>query len=112
MLIIFLGIFTLLSIFVPYFFTRVNLIGLSLSVTSLGMVGTTMLFALAAGDLDLSVGSTMAFTGVLTAVVINASGSVFAGFVKHPVAIRSTRKRTPPGASASALTRVSAVASW
>lgn len=81
MLIIFLGIFTLLSIFVPYFFTRVNLIGLSLSVTSLGMVGTTMLFALAAGDLDLSVGSTMAFTGVLTAVVINASGSVFAGIL-------------------------------
>ena len=70
-----------MSIFVPYFFTRVNLIGLSLSVTSLGMVGTTMLFALAAGDLDLSVGSTMAFTGVLTAVVINASGSVFAGIL-------------------------------
>ena len=81
MFLIFLGVFVLLSIFVPYFLTPVNLIGLSLSITSLGMVGTTMLFALAAGDLDLSVGSTMAFTGVFTAVIIGATGSVFVGIL-------------------------------
>ncbi|MCF7944313.1 MAG: L-arabinose ABC transporter permease AraH [Spirochaetia bacterium] len=81
MILVFVIMFILLSIFVPYFLTYRNMIGLSLSVTSLGMVGSTMLFALAAGDLDLSVGSTVAFTGVFTAVVINATGSVFLGIV-------------------------------
>lgn len=81
MILVFVLMFILLSIFVPYFFTFRNMIGLSLSVTSLGMVGSTMLFALAAGDLDLSVGSTMAFTGVFTAVVINATGSVALGIL-------------------------------
>lgn len=79
MILVFVAMFILLSIFVPYFLTFRNMIGLSLSVTSLGMVGSTMLFALAAGDLDLSVGSTVAFTGVLTAVVINSTGSVVLG---------------------------------
>lgn len=81
MILVFVIMFILLSIFVPYFLTYRNMIGLSLSVTSLGMVGSTMLFALAAGDLDLSVGSTVAFTGVFTAVVINATGSVFLGIL-------------------------------
>jgi L-arabinose transport system permease protein len=81
MILVFVIMFILLSIFVPYFLTFRNMIGLSLSVTSLGMVGSTMLFALAAGDLDLSVGSTVAFTGVLAAVLINATGNVLLGIL-------------------------------
>lgn len=81
MILVFVAMFALLSLFVPYFFTYRNMIGLSLSVTSLGMVASTMLFALAAGDLDLSVGSTVAFTGVFTAVIINATGNVALGIL-------------------------------
>ncbi|PID57068.1 L-arabinose ABC transporter permease AraH [candidate division KSB3 bacterium] len=81
MLLVYVIMFILFSLFVPYFFTMRNMIGLGLSVTTIGMVAGTMLFALGAGDLDLSVGSTVAFTGVVTAVVINASGSVILGIL-------------------------------
>jgi len=79
MLIIFICIFVIASIFVPYFFTWVNMVGLVLSVSMIGMVATTMLFTLASGAFDLSVGSTVAFTGVLTAIIINSTGNIFFG---------------------------------
>jgi len=44
-----------------------------------GMVATTMLFTLAAGHFDLSIESLIACSGVLAAVVINATGSVMLG---------------------------------
>ena len=81
MLVVYVIMFILFSLFVPYFFTMRNMIGLGLSVTMIGMVASTMLFALGAGDLDLSVGSTVAFTGVVTAVVINSTGSVMLGIL-------------------------------
>ena len=79
MVLVFVIMFALLAIFVPYFFTWRNMIGLALSITTIGLVASTMLYALAGGDLDLSVGSTVAFTGVLTAVLINATGNVYIG---------------------------------
>lgn len=79
MVFVFFIMFILLSIFVPYFFTWRNMIGLGLSVTTIGLVASTMLFALASGDLDLSVGSTVAFTGVMTAVLINITGNIWLG---------------------------------
>lgn len=69
----------MLAIFVPFFFTWVNMVGLALSVATVGMIACTMLFCLASGDFDLSVESIVAFTGVLTAVVINATGSITIG---------------------------------
>ncbi len=81
MLVVYAIMFILFSFFVPYFLTLRNMVGLGLSVTTIGMVASTMLFALGAGDLDLSVGSTVAFTGVLTAVIINATGSVLLGII-------------------------------
>ncbi|MFC1542101.1 L-arabinose ABC transporter permease AraH [Candidatus Latescibacterota bacterium] len=80
-LIIFVLLFTVLSVFVPFFFTWVNMIGLALSVATVGMISCTMLFCLASGDFDLSVESIVAFTGVLTAVVINATGSITIGIL-------------------------------
>lgn len=78
-----LGIFILLlvgvSIFVPNFFSTVNMRGLALSVATVGIIACTMLFCLAAGDFDLSVGSVVALSGVLAAVVINGTHSVFLG---------------------------------
>ncbi len=81
MVIIYLGLFLVLSLFVPYFFTIRNMIGLALSVSMVGMVAMTMLFALASGDFDLSVETIVAFAGVTTAMVINTTGSIFAGII-------------------------------
>lgn len=71
MLVAYVIMFILCSIFVPFFLTVPNMKGLGLSVTTIGMVASTMLFMLGAGDVDLSVGSIVAFTGVLTAKMLN-----------------------------------------
>lgn len=81
MLMVFLILFIILSIFVPFFFTWRNMVGLSLSVATLGMVACTMTFALASGNFDLSVGSIVAFSGVAAAVVINVTGSTLLGIL-------------------------------
>lgn len=78
---IFVIMFVLLSIFVPYFFTWRNMLGLALSVVTIGIIANTMMFALGSGDFDLSVSSTVAFSGITAAVVINATGSVILGIV-------------------------------
>ena len=79
MLVVLVLLFAACSIFVPHFFSQVNMLGLALSVSLVGMVACTMLLCLASGDFDLSVESVVACTGVLAAVVINKSGSVGLG---------------------------------
>ncbi len=76
MLVVFVFLFIGLSLFVPYFFSWVNMIGLMLSVSMVGMVACTMLFCLASGDFDLSVEAIVAFSGVLAAVLINQTKSI------------------------------------
>ncbi len=78
---IFILLFVVLSLFVPFFFTWVNMVGLALSVATVGMIACTMLFCLSSGDFDLSVESIVAFTGVLAAVIINATGSILIGIM-------------------------------
>lgn len=73
------GIFAVLVVllvgagaFVPNFLSANNLVySLGLSLTTTGIVACGMLFALAAGDFDLSVGSVAAFGGVVAAVLLN-----------------------------------------
>jgi len=79
MLLVFLVLFATLSLFVDGFFSWLNMMSLALAVSMVGMVACTMLFCLASGDFDLSVESVVAFSGVLAAVLINATGSVWAG---------------------------------
>jgi L-arabinose transport system permease protein len=67
------------SIFIPNFLSQINLKGLALSVATIGIVACTMLFCLAAGDFDLSVGSIVAFSGMIAALTINYTGSVALG---------------------------------
>jgi L-arabinose transport system permease protein len=67
------------SIFVENFFSLANMRGLALAVSMTGMVSCTMLFCLAAGDFDLSIGSVVACAGVLAAVVMNKSESITLG---------------------------------
>lgn len=79
MLLVFGVLFLICALSVENFLTVANLRGLALAVTTIGMVSCTMMFCLAAGDFDLSVGSVVAFSGVLGAVVMNATGSVALG---------------------------------
>ena len=57
------------------------MLGLALSISQIGMVACTMMFCLASRDFDLSVGSTIAFAGVLCAMVLNATGNTFIAIV-------------------------------
>jgi L-arabinose transport system permease protein len=79
LVLIFLAIFIALSLSVQYFFTVQNMLGLALSVSQIGMVACTMMFCLASRDFDLSVGSVVAFTGVLSATVVDATDNLWCG---------------------------------
>ena len=74
-------VFALLSALVPDFLGIRNMRGLVLSVTLVGTIATTMMLVLALREVDLSVGSTTALAGVLTAVVIGRTGSVATGIL-------------------------------
>ena len=76
MLLVFAPLFAGCWLFVDGFGSWVNLQGLMLSVTTVGIVACTMMLCLAAGDFDLSVGSQVAFCGVVTAAVITKSNSI------------------------------------
>lgn len=67
------------SLGVENFFSLANMKGLALAVSMVGMVACTMLFCLAAGDFDLSVGAVVACSGVIAAVVMNQTGSIAVG---------------------------------
>lgn len=79
MLLVLAALFIGCSIFVDNFLSVANLRGLALSVSTIGMVACTMMFCLAAGDFDLSVGSVVAFAGVLGATVMNSTNSIALG---------------------------------
>jgi len=80
-LIVYIILFIALSLFVPYFFTPINMIGIALSVSMVGIVACTMLFCLASGHFDLSVESVVAFSGILAAVMINKTNSSMVGII-------------------------------
>jgi len=65
--------------FVPNFATWENQKGMLLSVSTVGMVACTMLFCLASGNFDLSVGTVVPCAGVVAAIVTNRTGSYAAG---------------------------------
>jgi L-arabinose transport system permease protein len=67
------------SIFVDGFFSLKNLDSLLLAVSTVGMISCTMLFCLASGNFDLSVGTIVPCAGVIAAVVINKTDSITLG---------------------------------
>ncbi|PND31683.1 L-arabinose ABC transporter permease AraH [Achromobacter pulmonis] len=79
LLVIFVLAFVLVAIFVPNFLTGRNMLGLLQSVVTVGIVACTMMLCLAARDFDLSVGSIVAFTGMVAVMVSNGSGSILLG---------------------------------
>ena len=64
MLVIFAILFLLASMLIPNFASMINMKGLGLAVSMSGMVACGMLFCLAAGEFDMSVGSIVACSGV------------------------------------------------
>jgi L-arabinose transport system permease protein len=70
---------TVLSLYVPFFLTASNLVGLMLSLSMVGMGSCVMLFCLSSGNIDLSLESIVALSGVAAAVAVNATGSVVVG---------------------------------
>lgn len=83
---IFLLLFVALAVLIPDFLTGRNMVGLLLSITLIGSLATTMMLVLALGEVDLSVASTVAFAGVVAAVVTSSTGSVFIGVIGGVVA--------------------------
>jgi L-arabinose transport system permease protein len=81
LIVIFAIMFITMSLTVDHFFSIENMLGLALSISQIGMVACTMMFCLASRDFDLSVGSTVAFAGVLCAMVLNATGNTFIAIV-------------------------------
>ena len=79
MVVVVIALFIGCALFVPNFANVRNMAGLGLAVSMTGMVACTMLFCLASGDFDLSIGSVVACAGVLAAVLVNKTGSVFVG---------------------------------
>ena len=76
MLLVALALFALCSVLVPNFFTMRNMVGLTESVSMVGMVACTMMFCLAAGDVDLSVGTLVPCSGVILAVVLKNTHNI------------------------------------
>jgi len=85
-LVLLLIVFAGLGLLVPDFLGLRNMRGLVLSVTLVGTIATTMMLVLALREVDLSVGSVTALSGVLTAVVIGQTGSVALGILAGLVA--------------------------
>jgi len=81
LVVIFAVAFVIVSIFVPSFLTERNMLGLLQSVVTIGIVACTMMFCLASRDFDLSVGSTVAFSGMIAVMVSNSTGSIPLGLL-------------------------------
>jgi L-arabinose transport system permease protein len=81
LIVIFAIMFIVMSLTVDHFFSIENMLGLALSVSQIGMVACTMMFCLASRDFDLSVGSIVAFAGVLCAMVLNATNNTVIAIV-------------------------------
>ncbi|PDT12051.1 L-arabinose ABC transporter permease AraH [Rhizobium sp. M1] len=81
LVVIFAAAFVVVSLFVPNFLTERNMLGLLQSVVTIGIVACTMMFCLASRDFDLSVGSIVAFSGMIAVMVSNATGSIPVGLL-------------------------------
>lgn len=86
LVVIFAIAFAVVSLTVPNFLTERNMLGLLQSVVTIGIVACTMMFCLASRDFDLSVGSTVAFTGMIAVMASNESGSILIGLLAALIA--------------------------
>lgn len=79
MFVVFLVVVVAAVAFVPKFATWDNMVSLALASVTVGIVSCGMLFCLAGGDFDLSVGSTLALGGMVAVLAVNRFDSFAAG---------------------------------
>ena len=70
MLLAAVGIFVLCTLLIDNFLSPLNMRGLGLAISTVGIAACTMLFCLASGHFDLSVGSVMALAAATSAAAI------------------------------------------
>lgn len=76
--------FVMVSIFVPGFLSGSNLINILVQVSIYGITSCGMTFAIISGEFDLSVGSTMALTGLLCVILepfVGQAGAIIAALL-------------------------------
>jgi L-arabinose transport system permease protein len=81
LVLLFLLALVIVSATVPNFMTQRNILGLLQSVVTIGIVACTMMLCLASRDFDLSVGSTVAFTGMIAVMVSNSTERISLGLL-------------------------------
>src|SRR5690348_14304046 len=81
LVVIFVAAFIVVSFFVPNFLTERNMLGLLQSVVTIGIVACTMMLCLASRHFDLSVGSTVAFAGMIAVMASNYFGPITLGLI-------------------------------
>ena len=79
MLLAAVGIFVLCALLIDNFLSPLNMRGLGLAISTTGIAACTMLYCLASGHFDLSVGSVIACAGVVAAIVMRDTDSVLLG---------------------------------
>lgn len=81
-------LFLVCLFFVENFATLKNMRGLGLTIYPIGIIACTMLFCLASGDFDISVGSNAAFSGVCAALALKwVDGHMGSQFIEAVFAI-------------------------
>jgi ribose transport system permease protein len=73
--------FILFSFLSPYFFTPDNLLNVSLQASITAIIAAGMTFVILTGGIDLSVGSLVAFSGIVATTLLKSSLPPTAGFV-------------------------------
>ncbi|QJD82103.1 ABC transporter permease [Cohnella herbarum] len=76
LLILYIIIVVFFSLKSPYFLTVNNFLNIGLATSILGIIAVAMTFVIISGGIDLSIGSIVALTGVITAQVYESSGSL------------------------------------
>jgi len=75
LLVVYAAIIVVFSRLSEFFFTKNNFLNIGVGVSILGIVAATQTMVIIARGFDLSVGSTVALAGVVTAEILNAGGS-------------------------------------
>ncbi len=71
----------IISFFSPVFLSKTNILAVLIAITVNGVIAVGMVMLLACGEMDLSVGMNMAFTGVVTAKLLVAGVPVLMAIV-------------------------------
>ncbi|MDF3043094.1 MAG: permease component of ribose/xylose/arabinose/galactoside ABC-type transporter, partial [Thermomicrobiales bacterium] len=75
LLVVYAAIVVIFSQLSPFFLTKNNFLNILVGVSILGIVAATQTMVIISRGFDLSVGSTVALAGVVTAEILNAGGS-------------------------------------